>query len=84
MSIRHEPMRECYKLLRGWKAKRLVESLWLAELRGPAWEIRDHVLAAFGGSASVAVIELFSNGDWAITRAYKEGADWLQKHMSTY
>ena len=25
---------ECYKLMAEWKAKRLLESLWLAELTG--------------------------------------------------
>lgn len=74
---------ECYQLMANWGAKRLLQSVWLAQLAGPAGAIRNIVSTAFGGSASVAVIELFANGDWATTKGvYQEGSEWLQLHMN--
>lgn len=73
---------ECYKLLAQWKAQRLLQSFWLAELAGPAEAVRDIVSAAFGGSASVAVIQVFPNSDWAVRGAEAAGIEWLQAHMN--
>jgi hypothetical protein len=73
---------ECYKLMANWNAKRLLQSVWLAELTGPAEAIRNIVSSAFAGSASVAIIELFANADWATSKGvYNEGGKWLQAHM---
>ncbi|GAA3907651.1 hypothetical protein GCM10022276_27600 [Sphingomonas limnosediminicola] len=73
---------ECYKLMAEWKAAKVLESLWLAELAGPAEAIRNIVSATFAGSASVAVIQLFPNGDWATAKGYNTGNKWLQTHMN--
>jgi hypothetical protein len=71
---------QCYKLMAEWNAKRLLESFWLADLTGPAEAVREIVSATFGGHASVAVLQLFTNADWAVN-ARQEGVEWLQQHM---
>jgi hypothetical protein len=74
---------ECYKLLRKWRAKRLLESLWFADLNGTADAVLKAVDAALGNNASVAVVQVFSNGDWSTMAAQKEGVQWLQTHMDS-
>jgi len=69
---------ECYKLLVSWHGVRLLESLWLANLRGPAEVLQRFVSATFDGDASVAVIEVPSNSDWATANCYELGIEMLQ------
>jgi hypothetical protein len=74
---------ECYKLMARWKAKRLLQSLWFAQLTGPAEVVRNAVSTAFGHSASVAVVQVFANGDWSTYGAQDGGVKWLQAHMNS-
>ena len=73
---------ECHQLMFKWQARRLLESVWLAELAGPAEAVRRILQAAFRGSGSIAVLELLPNADWSI-EARKEGMEWLHAHMNS-
>ena len=70
-----------YELMAVWNAERLHESLWLAELLGPAEVIRDFMIRALDGDDSVAVIELAADAQWATTRAQVGGTNWLRQHI---
>lgn len=70
-----------YELMAVWNAERLHESLWLAQLRGPAEVVRDFMVEALDGDDSVAVIELANDAQWAVIRAQIGGANWLRKHI---
>ena len=63
------------------QAERLHWSLWLAELRGPAEDVRDIVVGELDGDDSVAVIELRRDVQWAAIRALEAGVDWLRRHI---
>jgi hypothetical protein len=72
----YEPL---WKALREWKAAKLLESFWLAELTGPAGTIRDILKAHIDHDDGLVVLELRPNFDWAYVRALKGGTDWLQR-----
>lgn len=74
---------ECYKLMRKWRAKRLLQSLWFANLNGTADDVLKAVNSALGNNAGVAVVQVFQNGDWSTIRAQKEGVQWLEEHMNS-
>ncbi len=74
---KYEPL---YRLLNGWKAKRLLESLWLAELPGGAEAIRDIVMKTVDSDDGIAVIQLNGRFDWATAQAYIPGNLLLKKH----
>ena len=76
----HRDYRKCYELLVSWRAVRLLESLWLAELRGGAEVIQRFVSEAFDSDASVAVIELPPDSDWATSNCYELGVEMLQRN----
>ena len=63
-----------------WKAKRLLESLWLAELKGPASEILRLLRAVIDSDDSLVVIELRGNFDWHTIRARPPGVALLRKY----
>ena len=71
----------CYDLMKKWSAQKLLESLWLANLRGPAEVVRDIVLGTFDHDASVAVIELEPTAEWATVRCQEAGVNWLWQHI---
>lgn len=54
-----------YRLLAQWRAVRLTESSWIAQLNGPASIIRDIVRDRMDNDDSVAVLEIPSQADWA-------------------
>lgn len=70
-----------YEVLRKWKAVRLLESLWLANLTGNAAGVRDALKAALDNDDSVAVIELKRGSDWACIRAKEAGVGWLRSNL---
>jgi hypothetical protein len=72
---------DLYTLLEtSWKAKRLAESVWLAELKGPAEAIRDLMLAQLDANDRVAVIEIVSGADWAVQQGMTGGVALLRKY----
>jgi hypothetical protein len=73
----YEPL---WAQLRAWECKRVLESLWLADLRGPAAAIRDILLSHTDGDDGVLVVQLQSDFDWAFARVRQGGASWLQSH----
>ncbi|SFB94127.1 hypothetical protein SAMN05428997_10372 [Bosea sp. CRIB-10] len=73
----YEPL---LKQLRDWGCARLLESMWLGELRGPAETIRELLKPLVDGDDGIAVLELAKGSDWAYVRVQKAGADWLAKH----
>lgn len=71
-----------YQLMKDWGAVRLLQSVWLAELRGPATEVRDFIRAALDGDDSVAVVELLPGTDWATYDFVgSPGVAWLQRNI---
>ena len=66
-----------------WKAVRLAESVWLANLRGPAPVVRDMVLRTLQLNDSVAVVELKHGADWAVSPAVSSTASaWLSAYVT--
>ncbi|MEQ5789041.1 hypothetical protein J3454_14185 [Erythrobacter sp. NFXS35] len=70
-----------YKLLESWRAVRLAESVWLAELKGPASTIRTFVKQALQKGDLVAVIELKPGSDWATSCAKPTATLWLSRNI---
>ena len=70
--------RGVYTLMAQWGAKRLLESLWLANLVGPAATVRDLVRNSLGPNDGVAVIEITSAADWAIIGCQTAGFNFLK------
>ena len=70
-----------YEYLLGWNAKRLLESVWLANVDGSASAVRDTLLQHMDGDDSVAVIELNAGSDWSCMRAKPEGVEWLRQFV---
>ena len=72
---------DLYKLLDDtWHAKRLVESVWLAELTGPAPTIRDLIRGLVDANDRLAVIEVTGDADWATGYGMPEGVSLLKKY----
>ncbi|MBO9710553.1 MAG: hypothetical protein J7521_20320 [Caulobacter sp.] len=74
---------DLYKLLReNWKAKKVAESVWLAEINGTAGAIRDSMRSVVDSNDRIVVIELKSPGQWGTLHGIPEGVDWLKKNIS--
>lgn len=72
-----------YRLMASWKAVRLAESVWLANLRGPAPIVRDMVMRTLQLNDSVAVIELKHGSDWAVSTPISATAKaWLSAYVT--
>jgi len=71
----YEPL---LKVLRDWKCARVLASVWLGELRGPAVAIRDLLGAHIDGDDGLIVLELKPNFDWAVLRPQQAGANWMK------
>ena len=65
-----------------WRAVKILESVWLANLVGPAPVIRDILLQHVDNDDSIAVIELKPGSDWATMRCSFKGADWLNSYIA--
>ena len=74
--------KDLWRLLAGWSAIRLTESLWLATLNGPAEVIRDLVLARLDSDDTVAVIEVKPGADWATMRVPAAANAWLSANVT--
>lgn len=72
----YEPL---WKQLRDWQCVKLLESVWVGELRGPAPTIRDLLKAMMDADDGLAVLELGPSFDWATIRVIPAGEAWLQK-----
>lgn len=73
-----------YGLLRDtWRAQPLAESVWVAELRGPAPLVRDAIQYHCDQNDRIVVIELSHGAEWATTQAVPAGVTWLSRHIST-
>jgi CRISPR/Cas system-associated endoribonuclease Cas2 len=75
----YEPL---YKQLGDWRAAHLQNSVWLAELKGPAATIRDILQTHMHSNDTICVIQIFPNSDWATRNARKTGIDWLTPHLA--
>jgi hypothetical protein len=72
-----------YQLMSSWKAVRLADSVWLANLNGPAPAIRDIVLGRLQPNDLVAVVELKHGADWAVSNAVPITArTWLSNFVT--
>lgn len=71
-----------YQLMASWKAVRLAESVWLANLAGPAGVVRDLVQARLQHNDTVAVIELKKGADWATSHVATAAATWLAANVT--
>jgi hypothetical protein len=73
----YEPL---WKVLRDWNSVRLLESLWLTELTGPAEAIRNLLTAYIDNDDGIIVIELKADFQWATLRCQPAGLQWLKAH----
>lgn len=72
-----------YQLMASWNAVRLSESVWLANLVGPAGTVRDIVLGTMQRDDLVTVVELKPGADWAVTLNASDAAKaWLSAHVT--
>ncbi len=72
-----------YQLMATWKAIRPAESVWLANLKGPAPVIRDMVLQTLQPNDNVLVIELKQGSDWATSNTTPAAARiWLSSNVT--
>jgi hypothetical protein len=69
-----------YDLLgKTWQAAKIAESVWLAELKGPAPAIRKLIVATVDGNDRIAVIQLRAPFDWAIQEGGLSGRNLFAK-----
>lgn len=71
-----------FRLMASWQAVRLTESLWLANLVGPAPTIRDIVKSVMEWNDTVAVIELQPGADWATSFVPPAASSWLSANVT--
>lgn len=71
-----------YQLMASWNATRLTESLWLANLKGPAADIRDIVASTLDNDDTVAVIQIQHGSDWATIRVKPAASTWLSNYVA--
>lgn len=77
----HRDYQPVYELMAEWQARRLLESLWLAELRGPAETVRDILAQRLDADDSIAVIEIKPGAQWGSRLAQPDGIAWLRHHL---
>lgn len=70
-----------YEALDAARAVRLLESVWLAELLGPAIVVRNLLAAHIDADDSIAIIELAASIEWATVLCEPDGVRWLQRHI---
>ena len=71
-----------YACLNQWGAGHLQNSVWLAQLKGPASAVRDIIRQHVHPNDTVAVVQLSDFPDWAIHDVRPEGAAWLKRHRA--
>ena len=70
-----------YRLMAQWKAVKLAESVWLANLVGPAETVRNIVLSTLQRNDVVAVVELKAGTDWATNAVNPAASAWLSAYV---
>lgn len=70
-----------YELLATWRAQRLLDSLWLAQLTGPSGTIRQMIIGTLDADDAVAVIELKPGSQWSTAHGQDGGVAWLKRHI---
>ncbi len=70
-----------YQLMASWKAVRLTESIWLANLNGDAGIVRNIVASTVDHDDTVAVIEIKQDADWATLRVKPAASAWLAAYV---
>lgn len=70
--------RKLYECLEQWKAVALLESVWLADLKGPASEVRRILQSHMDHNDGLAVLELKSQFDWATYKVPALASGWLK------
>lgn len=73
-----------YEALEYWGAVRLLESVWLADLIGPAAVIRNILSAHIDADDSIAIIQLASGIQWATVLCEPDGVAWLKQRIPFY
>lgn len=73
-----------YTLMASWKAVRLTESLWLANLVGPAAAVRDIVARTLDNDDTVAVLQLQHGTDWATLRVNPAASGFLSAYVTPH
>lgn len=71
-----------YALMASWKAVRLADSVWLANLNAPAGTVRDVVQGKLQRNDVVAVLELQAGSDWATRNVGLAANAWLAGHVT--
>lgn len=71
-----------YRLMAGWGATRLAESVWVANLVGPADAVRDIVMRTLQANDCVAVVELKVSSDWATVNVSPTANAWLSGYIT--
>lgn len=72
-----------YECLNGWKAQRIHESLWAANLRGGCREIVQVLMGFIDGDDAIAVFELKHGADWASLRSRTGGVNLLRSYVGS-
>lgn len=71
-----------YELLNKWNAKRIVESVWFANLNGDAVAVRSALQRVADSDDVFVVIELIKESDWAYSAGVQaDGATWLNNNI---
>lgn len=71
-----------YRLMATWKAVRLADSVWLADLNGGAEQVRNVVQSTLQRDDRVAVIELKKGADWATSHVPAAANAWLAAYVT--
>jgi hypothetical protein len=71
-----------YRLMAGWNAVRLAESVWLANLNGPASTVRDIVATTLDNFDTVSVLQLQHGTDWASQNVSAAANAWLSAYVA--
>ena len=70
-----------YVLMASWNAKRLADSVWLANLTGDVRTIRNIIQSKLQWDDVVAVIELQAGSDWATSNVDATANGWLSANI---
>lgn len=73
---------ELYDKLAQWRAVQLLESVWLARVRGDAGAVLSALRRVLDADDGIAVIEVQEGSDWSTYSVPDAAVDWLQKNVS--
>jgi hypothetical protein len=71
-----------YQLMAALHAVRLTDSLWMANLPGPANVIRDLVRGTMDANDAVTVVEIKRGSDWATVNVEPAASGWLSANIT--